>query len=581
MLFVDYLNHFQVEGIGNMILGERLSRAFAGSCATLMLSALLMAFVPGVAAEPVEVRTDLPSLAVPRAGSGVVMGDDGLIYIFGGSNDYGAFNRALDTVVIYDPATGATTYGPEMTAGVVMPASALGHDGKIYVFGGFNFTIGNVYRGVQIFDPATSTWATDMTMPADSYMGGAACGADGRIFVVGGWTASTDAINYTLIYDPDAVGAKWSYGADLLDPRWGPAVMFVSATEIMVAGGSDWGGPVGTTSFYNPVTNTWSDGGDLATPRHSFGLVMGSNGYAYALGGTDFWAWPSTTISLTSIERYDFVADEWEPADVSLWNPRAFLNAVVTSDGFIITAGGWDGSSTLASVEAILPLDVTGLTELAIVSPGDGSTVSGVVEVRVMIRNNVGWSWFMSMDLLVDGARIETQWSGSSWTFLWDTSLLPDGSVHTLTAHGYDYDMKVVEDSVTVTVSSLSVEERIAAIEQELADVQAQIVELQSQLSTQDANLTALRAVANGLQLQLNGVIAGLTAMGAEQTAAMAALNLTLVNLQSQLDDFQEQIDRVENKADTGGTYGMITMILVIVIVALLALMMVMARKKP
>jgi len=38
-------------------------------------------------------------------------------------------------------------------------------------------------------------------------------------------------------------------------------------------------------------------------------------------------------------------------------------------------------------------------------------------------------------------------------------------------------------------------------------------------------------------------------------------LNVTFAALQQQLDDFQEQIDRVETKADTAGTYGIVTMV--------------------
>ena len=562
---------------------ERLNKAFAGSCATLLLFALLMAFATHVAAEPTEVNTGLPDLAAPRAGAGVEIGDDGLIYIFGGWEDFGAFAQTVDTVLIYNPETGQTDFGPTMTVGVGGAASAKGLDGEIYLFGGYNSTVANYYNGVQIFDPATSTWVTDTPMPANSYMGGAACGVDGRLYVFGGWTVATGAINYTLIYDPGSLGTKWSYGTDLPDPRWAPGVVTVSDTQIMVAGGSDFGGIVGATSFYNPVTNEWSDGGDLMTARHSFGLAMGRNGYAYAIGGTSYWAWPNydpPDPSLSSVERYDFAAGAWELADVSLSYSRSFQGTVVNANGFVISVGGWDGTSTLVSVEAFLPSNVTGLTELEIVSPSDGSIVSGTVDVQVTIKNNVGFSWFMSMDFLVDGALIETQWSGSSWTFLWNTSSLLDGSMHTITARGYDWDMSIVEDSITVTVWSQSVEERVAALQQQLADALAQLADLRAQLAIQDTNLTALRAQTTELQAQVTALQAALVAMDASQTAAMNGLNATLADLQQQLNDMQAQLDKVKTTSSSGSMWGMVDLVLIIVVIVLLVLMLMMSRKK-
>jgi hypothetical protein len=114
-----------------------------------------------------------------------------------------------------------------------------------------------------------------------------------------------------------------------------------------------------------------------------------------------------------------------------------------------------------------------------------------------------------------------------------------------------------------------------------LLAIQQQLAVLQAMLNVPGANLTSLAIEAAILQAKLDGIIAGLGVMGAGSSTMWDQLNVTFAALQQQLDDFQEQIDRVETKADTAGTYGIVTMVLVIIIIILVALMVMMARKKP
>jgi len=231
-----------------------------------------------------------------------------------------------------------------------------------------------------------------------------------------------------------------------------------------------------------------------------------------------------------------------------MWPPRAGFGEAVDDSGRVFFAGGWDGDSSAVTdiVSMIVTADVD-YDWLGITSPADGSIVSGEVTVTVTASNP--HSGFAKLEVYVDGS---VTWNGTSlWvgsvSFLWDTSALPDRSVHVLKVVGFMYDGAVKEDTATVTVWSGSVEEHIATLEQEIAVLQAQ-------LAAADGNVTMI-------------------------LMTLAAMGQTFAQLQAQLDDMQDQVDRIENKADTASTYGMITLVLVIIVIVLVALIIMMARK--
>jgi hypothetical protein len=540
---------------------------------------MLLSFAPVTAAEPVEYRLDLPPLAVAVSWAVVAsIGDS--IYVVGGCvGNVVDVSPTLSSVQIYDVDTGDVTFGTSMPKGVSGAAYGAGPDGKIYVAGGWNATDLGYYQRVQIYDVALDSWTEAVgDIPAPIGRSASAMAPDGMLYVFGGgWTS-----NVTLIYNTQT--DVWRYGADL--PAWGldADAVVVSPTQVFLIGD---GGP--SVQVYNPVADEWSSVASLPTDLGWASAVLGRNGDIFVFGGSS--SGYSDPAPLSSVLRYSVLDDVWEYSDSSLSSGRTSSCAVLDAYGRAVVVGGYSGSSVVANVEAFLTSEVTGEYQIQISSPQDGSVVSGVVEVRVDAINSWG-SGFVGVDLFVDGALFEARTYSFSTTFLWNTTGLLDGSIHTLMARGYNWDGTVVEDSVTVIVSSMSVEQQIAALQMGVDILQLQINALGMALAEANAalfeNLTAINAQMDYLfsqlavlQAALTQIGTGLQTMGAAQQAAMDDLNATLVDLQGQLDDFQEQIDRVENKADTAGTYGMVTMVLVILIIVLLVVMLIMARKKP
>jgi len=540
----------------------------------IMGVAALAAIAPSASADPYENSTLLGNMAVPRAGAVAGMGLDGKIYVFGGYADSG-WGTPVSTVVIFDPTTAETTYGTPMPTGCAVPAIARATNGSFLLIGGYNVTY-NVLATVQIYNPVTNSWSSATAMPKGLYWEAACVGADSRVYVFGGRESGGPG-NSTLIFDQ--VSNTWSYGQDLMTSRWGASAVLTSSGSIMLVGGAIGSQAFDLVELYSPRSNSWSYSVNLTMPRAHGGAIAARNGHVYYLGGQNVWQINSGPSNIYSdVERLDL-------AGGTAWETFAGLH--LASFGFCVDAygrayvvGGWDGSSLQTTVYMWLFSEISNPYQVVITTPADGSVVSDVVTVHAEIINWMGsgsiWNAYMGADLLVDGVLLESQTSGWSWSFLWDTTALADGSVHTLTVRGYHWDGKIVEASVVVTVSDLSVEKKVAAIEQQLADVQTQLADLQAQLDVQDTNLTAVRAQAAALQAQITALQAQLVAMDSSQTST---LNATLADLQEQLNALQDQLDKVKTTSDSGSMWGMVNMILVIIVIVLLALMFVMGRK--
>jgi len=528
---------------------------------TLLLSlSMLLSLVAVAGAEPVEARVNLPPMAVPASwASGVIIGDNA--YVIGGSQGYVVdVPPTLTDVQIYNITTGVTTFGAPMLKGVTGAAYGVGHGGKIYIAGGWNASDSNYYQTVQIYDPAANSWAlASGSIPEPIGRSASAMSANGLLYVFGGGFTS----NVTLIYN--TTSNVWKYGAQQpvtgLDGR---AVAY-NDTTVIVFGGS-YGGSGAGVRKYNPVANSWSLGTPSPINEAYASAVLASNGYIYLFGGSS--GSPSDPSPVSTVMRYSPSEDVWEVSGAALSSGRDSAVAVFEQKqgyGLAVVLGGYDGSVAVSTVDSFVISEVAGTDLIEISSPQDRSIVSGVVPVHVEKVN--GNTNFVQISLFVDGLLHETRTAGLSATFLWNTSGLANGSVHTLQVRGYNADGTVAEASVVVTVSTLSVEQQVANIEAAVADLQTRIAIMNGTLPDLQIRLVVLKA-------ELDALING-------SNATSAYLQQKMTSLQTQLDSMQTQVDRIESKADNAGTYSMVTLILVIVVIVLLALMFMMSRKKP
>ena len=548
--------------------------------ARILVMAISLAFVAGAlsvsapnvgASWTFDWNTETP-LGAPASQAVVVGSPDGTVYIMGGVTD-GTYN-AVGSSYSYDAYTGDWTVLASMPGPVRGAAGAMGLNGLVYVFGGDD---GSGYT--QIYNPASNSWSLGMAMPFPVWEGKAATVGNGSIWVVGGEGAPS--AGYTQIYNP--VANSWSAGpaapADVLC-----GALISDGNDLYYSGGGD-GDYAGTTNFfkYDATAGAWTTLVDLPEARAGHAMVMGVDGLIYLVGGSDAgWNWGGTIYS--SVAAFDPATDEWSYA-VSMDYSRTYLGAVVISDGRIFALGGNTGSTILNVVESLQLYLFEYSIELSATSARAGESVLMVLDAQYTYveeyYSEVSWYLISDADGIVYNS--DGMWLSSDAPFAITVEipvLAPPGDYRVVVDYWVVYSDDVYE-IIEMEEFALEVLPAPAPVDELIAELQAELDALAATLGTTDASVAALTMQVAIIQAKLDGIIAGLTAMGAGQAAAMAELNLTLADLQSQLDDFQEQIDRVEDKADTAGTYGMVTLVLVIVVIVLLALMFMMARKKP
>ena len=218
---------------------------------------------------------------------------------------------------------------------------------------------------LTVYDPKTDTSRSSLddpltitTIPVHRVGHGSAV-VDGKVYVVGG--ASRISFIYNVpgsggpipklgqlesalfIYDP--VSDSWSTGSDMPTPR---VLMGVTAMDgfIYAVGGAAPGGetdasgsspvPSGIVERYDPAKDSWTTLASMPTKR--WGLSVNAvDGALYAIGGSITSGWGVGTVA--TVERYNPKRDKWDTrADMS---KKRWLHASQKVDGQIYVMGGW------------------------------------------------------------------------------------------------------------------------------------------------------------------------------------------------------------------------------------------------
>ena len=190
--------------------------------------------------------------------------------------------------------------------------------------------------------PGTDAWVSVAPMPTPRQFPGAVTGADGRIYVIGGDNYSLGGPLAALeIYDPAT--NQWTQGAPMPTPRYGMGVVLGGDGRIYAIGGSGSGvyNMLDVVEAYSPATNTWTTVSPLPVRRGVFATTTGPDGRIYVISGaeriTDSAGNPDALWS-TRVDRYSPQANTWES-----WTHTRVIHsegAAVTSNGTIFVVGG-------------------------------------------------------------------------------------------------------------------------------------------------------------------------------------------------------------------------------------------------
>lgn len=238
------------------------------------------------------------------------------------------------------------------SAGAGMATPESGHSSTL-LQNGMVLVVG---AAAERYDPVGATWGAAGTRAAVTTSFATALLPNGKVLVAGGSDANNNSVVTTALYDP--VGNAWAAGPNLLTARSGATATVLANGTVLVVGGDKLvagaASPrLASAEVYDPVANTWTAVGSLATARAYHTATLLPDGRVLVAGGQDI-----NYLMIASAELYDPATKTWLPAS-SLASARAYHTATGLPDGRVLVAGGTGGGtgawSYLASAEVYDP----------------------------------------------------------------------------------------------------------------------------------------------------------------------------------------------------------------------------------
>ena len=322
--------------------------------------------------EVAPMPTDLFGDACASDGTFVYCGGG---YSFSSGTTLAVFNR-------YDPGLNIWTSLPDMPQSASMAVAVYyPPTNKIYIFGGEDAVSGTNYNITRIYDIAANIWSTGANMPdVRSFMAGGYVSATGKIYILSGYNTGdvTSAQPNTWEYDP--VMDMWTDltgTAPFPHPAGGFAFGVIN-DKLYVAGGRDAANLIiNDTWEFDPSVPVYNAKAD--EPGLYQNNVPGSGAALNALwvfgGGNPFLApeagitkatakaafpvpfikamrnRPSIPATDNQTRFYDPSTDTWGSFS-SMNEFRSFPGSTSIGD-MLVATGGYNGSGTVASVEAV------------------------------------------------------------------------------------------------------------------------------------------------------------------------------------------------------------------------------------
>lgn len=261
---------------------------------------------------------------------------------------------------LYNAASDTWTTTASLHEEIAQAAASVLADGRLLLTGGYRVdcTVNCTDPGSEIYDPVRDSWSITASMPTGRDYAGAVTLSDGRVLVVGGIapTSPADYLATAQIYDPRS--QVWTTVASMNFAREGPTLLLLHDGRVLVSGGigptagsnprGAPGGPncgivcptqVNALEIYDPVSNTWTNIGDLPTPCYGYALTVLPSGMVLLTGGsTDTGTGP-----IYGNYLLDPTTLKWTPV-APMNDPRFYHTATLMATGDVLVAGGYDSS---------------------------------------------------------------------------------------------------------------------------------------------------------------------------------------------------------------------------------------------
>lgn len=272
---------------------------------------------------------------------------------------------------------------PSYSTGAIMPsprsemaAAALGS--KIFVVGGSPGTLDTM----EVYDVDSDSWisseeldendpsATTTVTPLPLAVNHAAAASyDGRLYVVGGYLEERTPSEKLFFYDPSS--DTWTQGADMPTPRAALTANFINDKLYAVGGTNNGANALSTLEQYDPSTNTWEELPSMPTARQHLSSAV-IDGELYVAGGRI--SGPATNVD--AFEAYDPASQSWTLLE-SMPSERGGLAAAAIGNELYVFGGEssdtvfdsnekYDASTGKWTSEPLLPTPRHGLVAVAV-----------------------------------------------------------------------------------------------------------------------------------------------------------------------------------------------------------------------
>ena len=242
--------------------------------------------------------------------------------------------------------------------------------------------------------------------------------ADGRLLIVGGIVEGLTVLESSAFFDP--IDESWAEGGRLAEERRNHTATMLRDGTVLVIGGHGRGPEIHSLAErYDPATGRWSDAGEMVLERLRHAATLLDDGWVLVTGGGS---------EIT--ELYDPGTALWSVAGV-MERPRDFHAAVLLQDGRALVVGGVDDTVVLDSVEVYDPTTEGWSPTGALLSPRRGHTATLLSDGRVLVAGGTDETEVPTTAEVFDPA--EGRWSPAGSLAegrIWHTAtLLDDGRV--------------------------------------------------------------------------------------------------------------------------------------------------------
>lgn len=264
----------------------------------------------------------------------------------------GGYNlvNILATTQLFNPATNTWSAGPNLNRGRYSASMALLHDGRVLLASGQS-SIGHD-PSIELYHPATNSWAYGAPMAVARTYTQAVLLADGRVLVAGGYIAGALFATSAEIYNP--ISNTWTSAGNMSTARAWHGAARLDDGRVLIAGGINnsvtMPNVLSSVEIYNPMTNSWSNAGNMLNPRYLFTLARLNSALFMAPGGID-----STGEGFAAAELYDPMTNSWT-ATMPLPNPMGAQSVAVLGSGHLLSASGYGIGMTNSTSAAYDPM---------------------------------------------------------------------------------------------------------------------------------------------------------------------------------------------------------------------------------